>query len=902
MAGARGHRSRSRRAAALVVLAALAVAASAGVWLAVSGSDGPVPSSPQVSPEVPAASEPPTTPSFPPDDPLPPGPPPTPSTAGPDADPSPPAGATTPPNLIDPAVPLPTGRPPGEEIPLVVNDPGAAAAVAASVPSVREGITVLNRYTVLHVPAASVGEVVADLRSRGVSEVIEDPVAQLASTVTPTDPFWGSWWGARTAGLPTAWGVSQGSADTVIAVVDTGVTPVSELTVPAPGGVPPLDRVLPGATWVGDNPRVDLQGHGTLTAVVAAGAINNGVGAGGACPRCLVLPLKVFPDPEYPGAPVLAQLSDVAAAVEYAANWSSGGRRVAAVNLSLGSLSEASVLRSAVAYAATRGVTLVAAAGNNGNSSPFYPAAYPEVIGVAGINEDLRLNAMSNRSPAWVSTAAPYTNISQGADGGIYSFSGTSSASPMVAGSVGLLRDANRCLSGSAVVAAVRAASSQPIPAVATAWGVFNAGALPPPEGDDVAGAPTALVVRPGDRTISVTWSPPADAVVRGVSAYEFEVSVDGGVSWVPVDPGLAPQSELTDGRLTATIAGLGNGVTHQVRVAARNDCGLGPWSGSSIPATPAVPGTLTDVFCGYLDLPFGRLTTTAACALRASDTMFGTSSIRFGVDDALTRGQAVTIVWRRAGRPAAPTSCGFSDVPTSTPSEVIVAQAVCWASANRIATGYSNGTFAPAAPVTRAQQISFLWREAGRPAAPLSCGYSDVPVATASQQIFAQSICWGTAQGIVSGYSNGTYVPSGVGTRGMYAAMLWRQVGRPAPPAPAPPDAVAMWFNTRVGATTTVELAIGTGVVRVDWGDGRVEDLVVEGSPARFSHTYATDGYYLVTLTGVASSFGSTTALAGASALVAISGFGEPGNINDFVWPVRGATNLAVVTRNPAR
>ena len=862
-----GHVGRTRLVAVLVVLSTLL----AVVWWSVSDETAPDPTAaPPTADGSPGGL--PSTPASEPPAPI---------------DQAPGGGVgDQPPNLADPSTPLPLGPRGDEEIALVVNDPEAARAVVAARPVAREGITVLDQYTVVYVPSSALAEVVADLRSLGVSEIIEDPVVRRAAPVTPTDPLWSLWWGARTSGLPEAWGVTQGSDDTVIAVVDSGVQPVSELTIPAPGGVPAVSRVLPGATWVGGDPAVDPDGHGTLTAVTAAGAINNQIGAGGACPRCAVLPLKVFPDPSVPGEETVASLSDVAAAIEYAADWESVGRRVGVVNLSLGSNSNASVMRDAVAYASAAGVTLVASAGNDGDEVLVYPAAYPEVVSVAGVNEDLVLNGQSSRGASWVDTAAPWTNISQNSDGGFFAFGGTSSAAPIVSGSVALLLDGSPGIDPVVVHSEVLAASAQPATPIATAAGVFNAGVLLATS----VGPPTDVVVEPGDQRIVVRWREPAETPPGGVTGYRVSTSVDGGRFWtVAADEVSEP---------TVVLDGLPNGVTHLVRVAAIVRGTLGPWSGWSIPATPAVPGSLVDVFCGYLDLRFGRLTTSAACSLDADGLMFGLSATLYGVDTSLTRGQAVTILWRRAGRPPAPLTCGYTDVPLATASQRIVSQAICWAKQERIATGYGNGTFAPQAPATRAQAISFLWREAGRPPAPLLCGFSDVPIATSGQRIFAQSICWGREEGIVAGYADGTYAPSASVTRGHYAAMLWRQGGRPAPPPPAPPEALALWFDTSRVPGTRIALALGEGEVLVDWGDGTSE---VVGGPATVEHLYARNGYYLVTLVGELEGFGSTASLAGASALVAISNFGELG-IEDFVWPVPGATNLSVVTRNLPR
>jgi subtilisin family serine protease len=78
-------------------------------------------------------------------------------------------------------------------------------------------------------------------------------------------------------------------------------------------------------------------------------------------------------------------------------------------------------------------VVLVAAAGNEGTTSRFYPAAYPEVIAVAASDSSDRLYSWSNRG-SWVAVAAPGCNSAPRAGGGYGDFCGTSSATPLVSG------------------------------------------------------------------------------------------------------------------------------------------------------------------------------------------------------------------------------------------------------------------------------------------------------------------------------------------------------------------------------------------------------------------------------------------------------------------------------------
>jgi subtilisin family serine protease len=106
--------------------------------------------------------------------------------------------------------------------------------------------------------------------------------------------------------------------------------------------------------------------------------------------------------------------------------------------MSLGGPADDQTLDAAVAYALGKGAIVVAAAGNNGSSTPFYPAAIPGVVSVAGTDATDHLYSWSNFG-SWVQVAAPGCNPAPSAAGNYVMFCGTSSATPVVAGLLALL-------------------------------------------------------------------------------------------------------------------------------------------------------------------------------------------------------------------------------------------------------------------------------------------------------------------------------------------------------------------------------------------------------------------------------------------------------------------------------
>jgi subtilisin family serine protease len=249
-------------------------------------------------------------------------------------------------------------------------------------------------------------------------EYAERDVRLRALDTIPNDSEWAGQWGPRRVSAPRAWDVTRGSENVVIAVLDTGV----DFSHPDLTGA-----FVAGYDFVNDDPDAgDDHGHGTATAGVAAARTNNANGVAGACWTCSLMPVKVL------GSDAYGDSSTVARGIVWAVDH---GARV--VNLSLGGPETTQTLTDAVAYATARGALLVAAAGNDGTSAPYYPAASPAVIGVAAVDELDEPYGWSNHGP-WVHVAAPGCNLAPLPAGVYGEYCGTSSAAPLVAGLAGL--------------------------------------------------------------------------------------------------------------------------------------------------------------------------------------------------------------------------------------------------------------------------------------------------------------------------------------------------------------------------------------------------------------------------------------------------------------------------------
>lgn len=156
-----------------------------------------------------------------------------------------------------------------------------------------------------------------------------------------------------------------------VALVDTGVDP-SRLD---------AARIRPGRSYVSETTE-DLIGHGTRVASLIIGAEDSGDAIGDIAPNALLVPLVYYS--QYPsGVPINGGTEALAQAIYDAV----GTFDCRVVCISSGVTQPCEELARAVAYAEEQGAVVLSAAGNEGNDTPYYPAAYPTVIGVGSVGK-----------------------------------------------------------------------------------------------------------------------------------------------------------------------------------------------------------------------------------------------------------------------------------------------------------------------------------------------------------------------------------------------------------------------------------------------------------------------------------------------------------------------------------
>jgi len=270
---------------------------------------------------------------------------------------------------------------------------------------------------------------------------VDQPVKVMADTVP---------WGVSYIRADQVWSITtgwvdvngDGNGEVEVAVIDTGV----DVDHPdLAGNIKWCVSVLNGVISSNCN---DGNGHGTHVIGTIA-ALANGIGVVGVAPRVEVYAIKALRDD---GS---GSYSDIIMAIDLAVKGPDGvidadGDGVIVgdpqddapevISMSLGGYSDVPQLKQVIQAAYSWGITIVAAAGNEGYNYPAYPAAYPEVIAVGAVDSSGNVPSWSNRYPE---VAAPGVNIlSTYPDNTYATLSGTSMATPHVSATVALIQAA----------------------------------------------------------------------------------------------------------------------------------------------------------------------------------------------------------------------------------------------------------------------------------------------------------------------------------------------------------------------------------------------------------------------------------------------------------------------------
>ena len=258
------------------------------------------------------------------------------------------------------------------------------------------------------------------------------PVAPIAKRITPSEQVP---WGVKMMYNEPTMVKSSGGVGVNVAVLDTGVV---RTHLDLKNRVKDCKDFSSNRAPIVDGKCEDKNGHGTHVAgIIAADGGSDSKGIYGMAPEANLFAYKVCSDSGFCWA------DDIAVAIQFAADNSAN-----IINMSLGSDVESNLISNAITYAVSKNVLIIAAAGNDGPyvGSVDYPGANPEVVAVGALNSNFNISDWSSRGSNSTSEfyidevgdielAAPGVNVeSAWKDGGYAILSGTSMASPYIAG------------------------------------------------------------------------------------------------------------------------------------------------------------------------------------------------------------------------------------------------------------------------------------------------------------------------------------------------------------------------------------------------------------------------------------------------------------------------------------
>ncbi len=302
-----------------------------------------------------------------------------------------------------------------------------------------------NTYLIKLKEGLTVEDVIEELRKSNAIEYVQPNYIYTLFDVVPNDSYFSDQWHLTRINASAAWQLERGNETVVIAVIDTGVDLdhvdlASNLwnnsnEIPNNGldddGNGYIDDVY-GWNFITNTSDIsDTDGHGTHVAGIIAAVTNNSEGVAGVCWNCKLMILKTL---DTNGGTTI----DIVNAIYYATD-----NNASIISMSFGGNTSDEELKNALDYASSKGVLLIAAAGNDGNETKKFPAAFDNVLAVAATNES-DAKADFSQFGAWIDLAAPGTNILSTYLDNLYAYgNGTSMSTPVVSSVAALLLSKN---------------------------------------------------------------------------------------------------------------------------------------------------------------------------------------------------------------------------------------------------------------------------------------------------------------------------------------------------------------------------------------------------------------------------------------------------------------------------
>ncbi len=311
--------------------------------------------------------------------------------------------------------------------------------------------------------------VAENIKSSGEVEWAE-PRFLYQTSFVPNDPSFSNQWGLSQVSAEAAWATTQGDTSVVIGIVDTGVQwdhpdlngniwhnwkEIAGNGIDDDGNGYIDDTIgwdFGGAAGTADsNPTEDKADHGTNVAGIADAVTNNGVGVAGMGYKCKIMAVKTARND------VRSSTGDALIYYGYEGIVYAVDNGAKIINCSWGGTTYSLYAKQIIDYAISKNVLVVCAAGNNNTSAPHYPSAYQGTLSVGATGTSDKRSSYSNYGYR-LDVSAPGDDIYNTWMTNTYAYlSGTSMASPMVAGLAGLVKSRFPSYTASQIAEQIRA-------------------------------------------------------------------------------------------------------------------------------------------------------------------------------------------------------------------------------------------------------------------------------------------------------------------------------------------------------------------------------------------------------------------------------------------------------------
>ncbi|MCX8081128.1 MAG: S8 family serine peptidase [Bacteroidia bacterium] len=322
----------------------------------------------------------------------------------------------------------------------------------------------MHIYQVFFTKHAAVESLIRDLQNEAIVEYAEK-VPLMQTFATPNDPTLGAHLGQINA--YNAWNIFNGNSNITCAIVDNAIqhthVDLAGNIWNNPGEIPSNNIDDDGNGYVDDivgydvadndndpSPPNNSFSHGTHCAGIAGARTNNGIGIAAIGWNIKIISVKAT---QNTGSPT--SVSNGYGGIVYAAKC-----KARIISCSWGGTGYSATGQSIIDYAWNKGCIVVAAAGNNNTSTPTYPGAYNNVLCVASVNGSNVKSSFSNYG-TWVDVSAPGENIRSTWPTNTYQLSsGTSMATPLVAGLAALMLSACPYMTSNDVVNCIKSTAA----------------------------------------------------------------------------------------------------------------------------------------------------------------------------------------------------------------------------------------------------------------------------------------------------------------------------------------------------------------------------------------------------------------------------------------------------------